>query len=90
MHGSLGFGRSLQPSAASFCRLLCLSTRIILCEHALCELCRMAEMIQSGQGPDGAGQAAANSLNALLKKSKKPAVGGLAYAASHALPLAMP
>lgn len=47
-------------------------------------------MIQSGQGPDGAGQAAANSLNALLKKSKKPAVGGLAYAASHALPLAMP
>ena len=37
--------------------------------------CRMAEMLQSGQGPDGAGgQVAANSLNALLKKSKKPAV----------------
>lgn len=36
----------------------------------------MAEMLQSGQGPDGgAGQAAANSLNALLRKSKKPAVG---------------
>jgi hypothetical protein len=35
----------------------------------------MAEMLQSGQGPDGAGgQVAANSLNALLKKSKKPAV----------------
>lgn len=34
----------------------------------------MAELLQSGQGPDGAGKAAANSLNALLKKSKKPAV----------------
>lgn len=44
-------------------------------EGAPLGLRRMAEMIQSGQGPDGAGQAAANSLNALLKKSKKPAVG---------------
>lgn len=39
-----------------------------------CSCMQMAEMIQSGQGPDGAGQAAANSLNALLKKSKKPAL----------------
>lgn len=31
-------------------------------------------MLQSGQGPDGAGAAAANSLNALLRKSKKPSV----------------
>lgn len=34
-------------------------------------------MLQSGQGPsDGGGQVAANSLNALLRKSKKPAVRG--------------
>ncbi|PSC70595.1 pleckstrin homology domain-containing 1-like [Micractinium conductrix] len=39
-----------------------------------CSCMQMAEMLQSGQGPDGAGQAAANSLNALLKKSKKPAL----------------
>jgi hypothetical protein len=34
----------------------------------------MAEMLQSGQGHERGGQAVANSLNALLKKSKKPAV----------------
>jgi len=33
-------------------------------------------MLQSGQVPDEAGQVAATSLNALLKKSKKPAVRG--------------
>ena len=38
----------------------------------------MAELLQSREGPDGAGRAAATSLNALLKKSKKPAVGGRA------------
>lgn len=31
-------------------------------------------MLQSGQGPEGAGRVAANSLKALLKKSKKHAV----------------
>lgn len=35
-------------------------------------------MLQSGQGPDGAGAAAANSLNALLRKSKKPSVRAVA------------
>ncbi|KAI7842789.1 hypothetical protein COHA_003535 [Chlorella ohadii] len=39
-----------------------------------CSCMQMAEMLQSGQGPDGAGAAAANSLNALLRKSKKPAL----------------
>ena len=35
----------------------------------------MAEMLQSGQAPgDAGGQVAANSLNALLRKSKKPSV----------------
>ncbi len=34
----------------------------------------MAELLQSGQGPEGAGKAAAQSLNMLLKKSKKPTV----------------
>ncbi|GAB4814907.1 hypothetical protein N2152v2_001953 [Parachlorella kessleri] len=33
---------------------------------------QMAELLQSGQGPEGAGKAAAQSLNMLLKKSKKP------------------
>lgn len=36
----------------------------------------MAELLQSGQSTDGAGRAAATSLNALLKKSKKPTVRG--------------
>lgn len=39
-----------------------------------CSCMQMAEMLQSGQGPDGAGAAAANSLNALLRKSKKPSL----------------
>ena len=41
-------------------------------------------MLQSGQAPDGSGgQAAANSLNALLKKSKKPAVSGWGGGGGH-------
>lgn len=52
---------------------------------------RMAEMLQSGQGPDGVGAAAANSLNALLRKSKKPSVRAAAvYLGAPNLPFAEP
>lgn len=40
--------------------------------------CRMAELLQSGQGSAGASANTANALNALLKKSKKPSVSACA------------
>lgn len=62
--------------------LSCLGYCVIVIHFCLfVPLGRMAEMLQSGQGPDGAGAAAANSLNALLRKSKKPSVRLLALAA---------
>ena len=40
-------------------------------------------MLQSGRGPTGTGQMAANSLHALLRKSKKPAVSRRGHSCRH-------